>query len=456
MRTLSGGNQQKVVLAKWLAVGPRLLILDEPTQGVDVQTKAEVHKLIADLAGQGLAILLISSELPELLGMCDRILVLREGRIIGRAAPRRRHPGAHPPRRHRPGRGLGPRRRRRPARGGGHGRPPPSLAGLPGWLRTLGARRELGLALAIAAVILPVAAVNPRMLSGSNLTALSLDAALLTIVAAGQMLVLVTRNIDLSVASVIGLTAYASADLMHAHPGLGVAAGIALAAALGLGCGLLNGLVVTIGRVPAIVVTLGTLSLFRGTTSLLAGGRQISADQVPQAWLDLTGRSVAGIPGIVLIALAVLLVLAYLLRATPLGQELYAIGSNPDGAELVGIRARRRVLGAFGAAGLLAGLDGALWASRYATIDARVAIGYELTVIAAVVVGGVAIRGGSGTVLGVVLGALTLLVIRNGLTLVRVDPLWLQGVYGLVILVAVAIDALVARRSARAAMGRRG
>jgi rhamnose transport system ATP-binding protein len=96
-----------------------------------------------------------------------------------------------------------------------------------------------------------------------------------------------------------------------------------------------------------------------------------------------------------------------------------------------------------------------LWASRYATIDARVAIGYELTVIAAVVVGGVAIRGGSGTVLGVVLGALTLLVIRNGLTLVRVDPLWLQGVYGLVILVAVAIDALVARRALRAAAVRR-
>jgi ribose/xylose/arabinose/galactoside ABC-type transport system permease subunit len=114
---------------------------------------------------------------------------------------------------------------------------------------------------------------------------------------------------------------------------------------------------------------------------------------------------------------------------------------------LIGIRVRRRVFGAFAAAGLLAGLDGGLWASRYATVDARVATGFELTVIAAVVVGGVAIRGGAGTVLGVALGALTLLVIRNGLILVRIDPLWLQGVYGLVILVAVTIDAVIARRS---------
>jgi ribose/xylose/arabinose/galactoside ABC-type transport system permease subunit len=129
---------------------------------------------------------------------------------------------------------------------------------------------------------------------------------------------------------------------------------------------------------------------------------------------------------------------------------LFAIGSNPDAAALVGIRVRRRRLGAFAVAGLLAGFDGALWASRYATVDARVATGFELTVVAAVVVGGVAIRGGSGSVLGIALGALLLLVIRNGLTLVRIDPLWLQGVYGLVIVVAVTIDTFVARRAAGA------
>ena len=442
VKTLSGGNQQKVVLAKWLATRPRMLILDEPTQGIDVQTKAGVHAVIADLARQGLAIILISSELPELLGMCDRIVVLREGRVTANLAAAEASQE----------RVLYAMTDAGGAVAGTTGQTavdPTPADRPPSWLHRLAAQRELGLLLAMAAVVVPVVAVNPRMLSGANLSALAMDAGLLTIVAVGQMLVVLTRNIDLSVASVIGLAAYVSADLLRSHPELGVTGGILAASAVGLACGLLNGLVVTVGRVPSIVVTLGTLTLYRGFTSLYAAGKQVNADQVPQAWLDLTSASVAGVPGVVLIALATLGVIAFVLRRLAVGRELYAIGSNPDGAQLIGIRVRRRVLGAFACSGLLAGFDGALWASRYATIDARVALGFELTVIAAVVVGGVAIRGGSGTVLGVALGALTLLVIKNGLTLVRVDPLWLQGVYGLVILVAITIDAFVVRRTGR-------
>ena len=166
----------------------------------------------------------------------------------------------------------------------------------------------------------------------------------------------------------------------------------------------------------------------------------------------MTGLKIAGVPLIVVIAIVILCArLALLLYRTAVGRELFATGSNPDGARLIGIPVDRRILMAFGMAGLLGGLCGALWASRYATIDARVALGFELTVIASAVVGGVAIRGGSGTLLGIVFGALTLLVIRNGLTLVRVDPLWLQGVSGLVaILVAIGVDTLIrARRAGR-------
>jgi len=461
VNTLSGGNQQKVVLSKWLATTPRVIIFDEPTQGIDVQTKAEVHAVIADLARQGIGIILISSELPELVSMCHRVLVLREGLIsaefernevsqekimyaaTGIAA------GQH---------GL---------RFGSESAAESSVSGrvcqqvascdepaaAPSrqsiarvFLHHVFTRRELGLLVAIAAVMIPVSAMNPRMVSSSNLVALSMDGALLFIVAVAQMLVLITRNIDLSVASVIGLAAYVSADALRDYPGLNIALALALASAVGLVCGLVNGLVVTFGRVPAIVVTLGTLALYRGLDSLIAHGKQISADQVPAAWLDLTSRSFFGLPGVAILAAGVLLVFAFALRYLSVGRELFAIGSNPDGARLIGIKVQTRVLGAFACAGLLAGFDGALWASRYATIDARVASGFELTVIAAVVVGGVAIRGGSGTIVGVAFGCLTLLVIRNGLTLVRVDPLWLQAVYGLVILIAITIDALVGAR----------
>ncbi|WP_064649950.1 ATP-binding cassette domain-containing protein [Rhizobium sp. WYCCWR10014] len=445
---LSGGNQQKVVLAKWLATNPRILILDEPTQGIDVQTKADVHAMMADLAGKGMAIILISSELPELLGMADRMIVLREGlvtaeflhdeatqeKVIGAATDAivKKVDGeivAKPV----------PHQEEKLEL--------PERAAQGTWRRVL-ARRELGLFAAIAAVVIPISILNIRMLSGANLSALAMDAGLLMIVAVAQMLVVITRSIDLSVAAIIGLAAYGAASTIHLHPEIGVMGGVVLACAIGLAAGFLNGLIVTYGRVPAIVVTLGTMSIFRGINSLWAGGTQVSADQVPQAWLDMTAANILGVPAVLLIAIATLLVVAYILRNTSIGRELFAIGSNPGGASLIGIPSRARILMAFSAAGLLAGFDGALWASRYATVDARVAYGFELTVVAAVVVGGIAVRGGSGTVLGVAAGALMLLIINNGLTLVRVDPLWLQGVYGLVILAAIGIDALVARRAA--------
>jgi ABC-type sugar transport system ATPase subunit/ribose/xylose/arabinose/galactoside ABC-type transport system permease subunit len=455
VRTLSGGNQQKVVLSKWLATNPRILILDEPTQGIDVHSKAEVHAMIADLARQGIAIILISSEMPELLGMCDRVAVFREGRVRAMLS-REEATQERVLRAATDSAPVEPSAQSGTATTAGAAIAP--AASQNGKAKKVGTRsfigRDFGLVLAMAAILLPVWLINPRVLSPSNLTAISMDAALLMIVATGQMLVILTRNIDLSIASIIGLAAYISADTLRLYPELNVFFGVGVACLVGLACGLLNGVIVTIGRVPAIVVTLGTLALYRGLCSILTGGRQVNSDEVPQAWLDLTSAKILGVPSIVLIALAVLLIAAFMLQRRPAGRDLFAIGSNPDGARLIGIPAVPRILTAFALSGLLAGLDGALWASRYATVDARVAMGYELTVIAAVVVGGVAIRGGAGSIVGVALGALLLLVIRNGLTLVRVDPLWLDGIYGLVIVVAIAIDAFVARRATRANAGR--
>ncbi|MER9224498.1 ATP-binding cassette domain-containing protein [Mesorhizobium sp. M0012] len=440
VKELSGGNQQKVVLAKWLRTEPRVLILDEPTQGIDVGTKAEVHAMVADLAAQGMAIILISSEMPELIGMCDRIIVLREGhrtaefargeatqeKVLEAATKAGESADA--------AQATGEEKRKGPL-------------DILKW-------REFGLLAAMLAVAIPVTIINPRMVSAANLTAVSMDAALLVVAALAQMLVLITRNIDLSIAAVIGLSAYMAASMVQAYPGLDIGIGLITACAVGGVAGLINGLVVTRGKIPAIVVTLASMSIFRGFNSIWAAGDQISADEVTQAWLDMTGLKIAGVPLIVIIAIVILCLGYVLLYRTAIGRELFAAGSNPDGARLIGIPVDRRILLAFGMAGLLGGLCGALWASRYATIDARVALGFELTVIASAVVGGVAIRGGSGTLLGIILGALTLLVIKNGLTLVRVDPLWLQGVYGLVILVAIGIDTFIVRRAEQARQAR--
>jgi rhamnose transport system ATP-binding protein len=437
VKELSGGNQQKVVLAKWLRTEPRVLILDEPTQGIDVGTKAEVHAMVADLAAQGMAIILISSEMPELIGMCDRVVVLREGQRTAEFA-----------------RGEATQEKvleaaTKTSERAGQAERTAREEKKKGPLDVL-KRREFGLLAAMLAVAIPVTIINPRMVSAANLTAVSMDAALLVVAALAQMLVLITRNIDLSIAAVIGLSAYMAASLVHAYPGLDIGIGLATACAVGGGAGLLNGVVVTRGKIPAIVVTLASMSIFRGFNSIWAAGNQVSADQVTQAWLDMTGLKIVSVPLIVVIAIVILCAGYVLLYRTAIGRELFAVGSNPDGARLIGIPVDRRIMMAFGMAGLLGGLCGALWASRYATMDARVALGFELTVIASAVVGGVAIRGGSGTLLGIILGALTLLVIKNGLTLVRVDPLWLQGVYGLVILVAIGIDNFIVRRGQQA------
>lgn len=175
---------------------------------------------------------------------------------------------------------------------------------------------------------------------------------------------------------------------------------------------------------------------------------------VPHSWLSWTNGSVLGIPPAALTGLVIVLVIAYLLRSTMLGRDLYATGSNPGGAELIGIKTKRTVVAAFCFSGTLAGFAGAMWASYYATVDGQLAYGTELTIIAAVVVGGVSLRGGVGTATGVVLGTLGLIVILNAIAVARVNPQYLQAFFGTAILLTVAIDALLAKRNRRPSVRR--
>ena len=314
--------------------------------------------------------------------------------------------------------------------------------------------RELGIVVALALLILITGILEPRFLETASLRNLALNASIFAILAVGQTLVIITRNVDLSVGSVLGLSAFLAGDLLSKHPGLALPVVFALGMALGAACGLFNGILVTWGQVPALVVTLGTLYAFRGLAFLWTNGRQVNAETLPDPFLNLGSDSVAGIPILVLIALVIVAVVGQWLRDYRAGRELYAIGSNPEGARLAGVRAQRRVLAAFVLAGALAGLGGVLFTARFGTVDATAGVGYELTVIAAAVVGGVAIFGGMGTVYGAALGALLLTTITSSLIVLRVPAFWQEAAIGALLLVAIALDRLLAVR-VEAALRRR-
>jgi ribose/xylose/arabinose/galactoside ABC-type transport system permease subunit len=308
-------------------------------------------------------------------------------------------------------------------------------------------RRELGLVAALLVLVIPLGAVNPHVYDRSNVVDLVTTSAMLGIVVLGQMLVMLTRNIDLSVGSIIGLSAFLSTGFMKYNPNVSILVGIGIALAIGLVCGLINGLIVAYGGVPSIVVTLGTLAIYRGIDSVAASGVQFSTNDVPPAWIQWATHTTFGISTIVWTAIIIFVALAFVLRNTKIGREIFATGSNPAGAELIGIRVKRRVLLAFIASGTFAGLYGALTASRLGQVDVGIGLGLELTVIASAVVGGVALRGGAGTVIGVALGTFALYLIQNVLALAQVPSQDLQAVYGGAILLTVAIDVVIYRRS---------
>ena len=314
--------------------------------------------------------------------------------------------------------------------------------------------RELGIVLVLVLLIAVTGILEPRFLEAASLRNLALNASIFAILAAGQTLVLITRNVDLSVGSVLGLSAYFAGDLLSKHEGLPLPLVFVAGMGLGAACGLLNGVLVTWGRVPALVVTLGTLYMFRGLAFLWTNGTQVNAETLPDSFLNLGTDSIAGVPILVVFAVVVLVLVGRWLRDYRAGRELYAIGSNPDGARLVGVRSDRRVLVAFILAGALSGLGGVLFTARFGTVDATAGAGYELTVIAAAVVGGVAIFGGTGSVYGAALGALLLGTITSSLIVLKVEAFWQQAAVGALLLIAITVDRLLALR-VEAALRRR-
>jgi rhamnose transport system permease protein len=300
--------------------------------------------------------------------------------------------------------------------------------------------REFGIVAVLALLFLVTASIEPRFLHLSNIQFILIDTTIFALLAIGETMVVLTRNVDLSIGSVLGLSAFLSADLFQTHPGTSIPIVFLAGIGIGIVCGLTIGFVTVVGQVPSLVVTLAALYIIRGIDVLIVGGGQVVASSLPNDFLEIPKKTIGGIP-VLAIAIALLVALAaYYLRSYRPGRELYAIGSNPDAARLAGLKSGRRVFTAFVVSGACAGLAGVLYAARYGTIDSTVGSGYELQVIAAVVVGGVAIFGGSGSVVGAALGALLLNSILSALYVLGVSPFWNQAIAGALLLGAIALD----------------
>ena len=308
-------------------------------------------------------------------------------------------------------------------------------------MKRLARHRELILAAIVLVMVLGISAYAPAFGAPDNLLATLNDTGFLFMMAVAQMIVILTRGIDLSVAANLALTGMLTAMLGRAHPELPAIAFVAVGLLVGLGLGLINGSLVAMLGIPPIVVTLGTLAVFRGMIVVVGGGGQVNASDMGETFQELPKLTVFGLSSIFWIA-ALLAVLAWLfLNLTRPGRALYAVGCNPVAARYCGIDLGRQQLTAYAISGAVAGLCGYLWVARYGVAYVEIATGYELTVIAACVIGGVSIGGGVGTVPGTLLGALFIGVIVNALPVMQVSPFWQMLVSGAVILLAVSLNA---------------
>jgi rhamnose transport system permease protein len=310
--------------------------------------------------------------------------------------------------------------------------------------------RTFGIVGVLAIFVLVTASIQSRFLDGSNVRFILAESTLYALVAIGETFVVLTRNVDLSVGSVVGLSAYVSANMFQAHHGIPIPVVFLVGLGIGLLCGVTTGIITAVGRVPSLVVTLAMLYIIRGVDTIIVGSGQVVANALPGSFINIFHATVLGIPDLALATAAAVAIAAYYLRSFRSGRDLYAIGSDPAAARLAGIPIARRVFAAFVLSGAIAGLGGVVWATQYNTIDATAASGLELQVIAAVVVGGVAIFGGSGSVVGAALGALLLQTISSALNVLGVPSLWTEAIAGFLLILAITLDRGIQLRLAAA------
>ena len=310
--------------------------------------------------------------------------------------------------------------------------------------------REIAVGAVLVLVVALTTIKNPNFLFTSNgWRDLLLTPSLLLILAIGQTVVIITRNVDLSVGSTLGLTAYFTGKLFIDHPNIPIIVVVVAGMLMGAVLGLVNGVLVSFFKVPALVITLGTLYIYRGIFLSWAGSDRINAGDMPKDFLSLGTKQILTIPVLTIVGLVVLAAVGYYLYTARGGRELYAIGSDPEAAVLYGLPVRRRIIGAFVLCGALAGLAGVVYVARYGTVSSGAGYGMELQAVGAAVIGGVAIFGGSGTVWGAAIGAFLLVTINRALPVVGISDFWQRAVVGALIIAAVVLDRVLSIRQER-------
>ena len=288
----------------------------------------------------------------------------------------------------------------------------------------------------------------PHFMSMQNMKNILFSVAALAIAAVGESLVLLTGNYDLSVGSIVGIVAFISYDMCSKAAGLGYIV-VIFGLVFGMLLGAFNGFLVGYLKIPSMVATLGTLSVYRGLDSLYAGSREVTKNQIPH-WINIFAPSTFfGIPSYVWICLILCVVVSFFLFYRPSGRMLYAYGSNPKAAESFGLKSSRIIFGAYVLSGLLSGFVGILMGAQVGTINSVMGNGYEMEVIAAAVLGGVSLWGGVGTPAGAMLGALVYACLDNGLILIGVNEYFRLIFQGVAVIAAVGVDAFIRMQSAR-------
>jgi ribose transport system ATP-binding protein len=434
---LSGGNQQKVAFARWLLSEPRLCIFDEPTQGVDVGTKIEIYRIIRDIAARGIAVIVVSSDVLELIGMSDRILVVARGRIVDEM------------------KGTEATEERIVGRAVGVGEVAPNAPMLRSEAKTAEAEPQssrlfrryapaLLLAVLIALFMAYTTSRSPYFLTTRNMANLAVQVAPLLVVALGQFVVILVGGIDLSVGPTISLITAIASFLLVPDPPFGLALGVAVCLAAGAAIGLINGGLVRYLNLPDLIATLATFSIVAGLALTVrpAPGGLLSGDFADALLSRVGDVSVA-------FALALLAALGceLLLLRGRAGVRLYAVGSSPEAAYVAGIPVGRVRFTAYLASGVAAAIAGLIVAARIGSGDPQAGTNFTLLSVTAVVLGGTSVLGGRGTAIGVLAAAVLIMLIQNAMNQLHVSAYWQYVLTGALTLLAVA---MYARREGQA------